>query len=78
MPRFYFIIRSSRELIRDPDGTELPDLAAARSEAERAARELLAELLKHGEVLDGQVFEIADADGHVLDHLPFRNVLRLP
>lgn len=78
MPRYYFHIRSSSGLIRDPDGTELPDLVAAVSEAERAARDLLAELLREGAVLDGQVFEIADADGQVLERLPFRNVLRLP
>ena len=77
MPRYYFHIRSSNGLIRDPDGTELPDLPAALSDAELAARDLLAALLKDGAVLDGQVFEITDADGHVVERLPFRNVLRL-
>jgi hypothetical protein len=77
MPRYYFHIRSSAGLIRDPDGTELPDLASAISEAEGAARDLLAELLREGAVLDGQVFEIADADDQVLERMPLRNVLRL-
>jgi hypothetical protein len=77
MPRYYFHIRSSEGLIRDPDGTELPDLATAVSEAELAARDLLAELLRRGGVVDGQVFEITTADGHVLERLPFRDVLRL-
>jgi hypothetical protein len=65
-------------LILDPEGTEMPDLDAALTEAERSARELLADLLKSGSVLDGQMFEISDADGTVLARLPFRNVLRLP
>ena len=77
MPRYYFHIRSSTGLICDPDGSDLPDLAAARSEAELAARELLAALLKDGAVVDGQVFEISDGDGRVLERLPLRKVLRL-
>jgi hypothetical protein len=78
MPHYYFHIRSSAGLILDPEGTEMPDLDAALTEAERSARELLADLLKSGSVLDGQMFEISDADGTVLARLPFRNVLRLP
>lgn len=78
MPRYYFHIRCEDGLIRDPDGTELADLDAARSEAEQSARDLLANLLKNGKELDGQVFEISDDTGNVLETLPFRNVLRLP
>lgn len=78
MPRFYFHIRSHDGLIRDPDGTDLPDLSAARREAEHAARELLAILLRSGGELDGQVFEISDEAGDILETLPFRSVLRLP
>jgi hypothetical protein len=73
MPRYYFNIRSETVMIRGPDGPELPDLSAAR-----AARDLLAELLGEGAVIDGQVFEISDADGEVLEGLPVRSVLRLP
>lgn len=78
MPRFYFHIRSSDSFIRDPDGTDLPDLDAARSEAEKSARDLLAALLKDGAVVNGQVFEITDGEGNILERLPFRQVLRLP
>lgn len=78
MPRYYFHIRSDDGLIRDPDGTELADLAAARLEAEDAARDLLADLLREGKVLDGQVFEITDGEGEVLERLALRSVLRLP
>lgn len=78
MPRYYFHIRSDDGLILDPDGTELVDLDAARAEAEQSARDLLANLLKDGKELDGQVFEISDHTGNVLERLPFRKVLRLP
>ncbi|MBX9457301.1 MAG: hypothetical protein KL863_15445 [Rhizobium sp.] len=76
MPRYYFNIRSSQGLIEDPDGTDLPDLDTARAEARQSARDLLASLLQAGEEVDGQVFEIADGDGRVLDRLPFRSVVR--
>ena len=78
MPRYYFHIRSADGLIRDPDGTDLPDLPSARLEAEQAARDLLATLLKAGQVLDGQAFEISDENDTVLERIPFRSVIRLP
>jgi hypothetical protein len=77
MPRYFFHIRSSDGIIQDPDGTELPDIDAARMEAELSARDLLADLLRQGIRLDGQMFEISDSDGKVLETLPFRKVLRL-
>ena len=78
MPRYYFHIRSSDGFITDPDGSDLPDLAAARKEAEKSARDLLAQVLRDGGVVDGQVFEISDDSGNVLEEFAFRKVLRLP
>jgi hypothetical protein len=41
MPQYFFIIRASdTEIEDDPDGTDLPDLGAALSHAERTIREL--------------------------------------
>jgi hypothetical protein len=77
MPRYFFHIRTDLAFIRDPDGSDLPDLNAARSEAAHSARHLLAALLRDGKVLDGQVFEIADEAGNVLERIPFHSVLRL-
>jgi hypothetical protein len=78
MPKYFFHIRTVDALIRDPDGSDLPDLEAARIEAGHSARDLLAELLRGGEVLDGQVFEISDEAGNVLERIPFNSVVRLP
>lgn len=77
MPRYFFHIRSSDGIIEDPDGSELPDLDAARLEAELSARDLLADLLRQGIALDGQAFEITDERGELLERMPFRSVLRL-
>jgi hypothetical protein len=41
MPRFHFHLRAHATLLRDLDGTELPDLAAARQHGESVARELM-------------------------------------
>lgn len=77
MPRYFFHIRTADAFIRDPDGSVLPDLDAARAEAGHSARDILAELLRDGEVLDGQVFEITDEAGAIVERVPLRSVIRL-
>jgi hypothetical protein len=77
MPRFYFHMSSGEEFIEDPEGSDLPDLAAARAEAIDAARELMADRVRTGHPADGQEFLIFDAEGNQLDIIPFRSVLRL-
>jgi len=46
MGRFYFHLRDGGPLVIDVEGVDLPDLAAARREAEQAARELLADAIR--------------------------------
>jgi hypothetical protein len=41
VPRYYIDIRSHFGIDEDPSGMDLPDIAAARSEALRVAQELL-------------------------------------
>jgi hypothetical protein len=77
MPRFFFHIRAAGEIAEDTDGAELPDIAAANDEAVLAARELLADMLRRGEVVDGQEFVICDELGHEIATVPFRSVIRL-
>ena len=59
----------------DPDGSELPDLAAAWAEAITAARHLWAEAIVTGRDLPDARFEIADGAGSTLLSLPFREAL---
>ncbi|MEE7489373.1 DUF6894 family protein [Methylobacterium oryzae] len=78
MPHFYLHIRDGQWLVEDLDGTDLPDLDAARTEAERSARALLEIQQVDGAVLAGQSFEIADASGQVLAVVSLKDVLQLP
>jgi hypothetical protein len=77
MPRFYFHIRKDGQLDRDPEGSEFDSLDMALKEAELAAREILADRLQSGEVVDGECFVIVLEDDTVVGELPFRSVLRL-
>jgi hypothetical protein len=77
MPHYYFHLREGDRVIEDPDGGPFRDLDAARSEALASAREMLAERLKAGRVLDGQEIEICDAEGHRLATVRFREAFTL-
>jgi hypothetical protein len=77
VPRFYFHLRDGDDLIEDQEGILLPDMDAVREEAFASAREILAERLKAGELLDGQRFEIVDDCGVLQATIPLRDVLKL-
>jgi hypothetical protein len=73
MPIYYFHIRDGDQLEVDPDGTELPDLNAARVEALKVAQELMSEVADLGQ---DTVIEIADGDGQTILIVPFSDTLR--
>lgn len=76
MTRYYFHTRDGVDYTEDQEGTELPDLDSARHEAVLAAREMLAEMLLAGKVVNGKVFEIADEAGTVVAVVPFKSAMR--
>lgn len=72
MPRYYFHIRHGDELIRDEEGTDLPDPAAAHAEALASARDLaLDEIRRHSRV-DGRIIEIVSEFGDTIDSVAVR------
>jgi hypothetical protein len=77
MPRFYYHVRKGDLLIEDTEGVEVPGLRAAFDEAEQGARDLMAERVKHGQVIDGHQFEVHDELGTKLFTVPFKSVLRI-
>ena len=64
MPLFFFHIRDGVHLIPDPDGSCLPDLASAQTEAVLSARELMSHsIVSNGRLGIERCFEIADYEG---------------
>ena len=78
MARYFFHIRKGDTFIEDHDGKDMPDLAAARAEALASARDLLAERLRAGQIVNGQSFEILDENGAIVDKVMFKDAMRLP
>lgn len=77
MPSYFFHIHDSDEIILDEEGSVLPDVEAARAEAIQSARDILAEHVRLGDLIDGRRFEVADESGKVLFVMPFAGLVRL-
>jgi hypothetical protein len=54
MPPFLLNIRDGDTLLRDPEGSEFPDLETARAEALAGARDVLGDEIKADQVRDGR------------------------
>lgn len=64
--------------VMDDEGSECPDLAAAKAKAIAAARDLMAEHVRLGRPLDlSHRMEVADDHGKVLAVLPFREIVTI-
>ena len=77
MGRFYFHVRVGNKLVADEEGQDFPDVFAARREAIRSARELLADAIKSGRARVPEAFVITDKTG-ALDTVALAAVLREP
>jgi hypothetical protein len=77
MPLFFLHLHNSLGFLEDEEGRDLADLAAARGEAVRSIRSLLAEEIRRGRIdLRGRV-EIAGADGETLATVLYTEAVQL-
>jgi len=76
MPRFYFNVRSGLAVIEDEEGTELPSLTAAKTEALSDARSLMSAAILEGDDISGRSIEIRNEAGDVLFILPFADAVK--
>ncbi len=76
MPRYFFHVREIVTLVEDEEGTECADGAAAREEAIRAARDVMAEHVRKGLDVSCWSFEINDEQGRPVMTVPFSAALR--
>jgi hypothetical protein len=65
MPHFYLHLRDGDDLIEDPDGSDLPDVEAAKEEARVSARHILADRVRAGKLIGNQRFAIVDEVGNL-------------
>jgi hypothetical protein len=75
MPRFYFHLRRSRDLVPDHEGAELAHVEAAYLEAFKSAQELWPILLEQRRDPLAYKFEVMDEAGRLAFELPFAEVL---
>ncbi|HZF96376.1 MAG TPA: Crp/Fnr family transcriptional regulator [Allosphingosinicella sp.] len=75
MPRYFFNIRNGNGLTEDEEGRDFPDVRAARAEALKGVRSIVAEEVKEGRLdLAGRV-EITDESGASIEDIPFGDAL---
>ena len=75
MQCYFFHLSYPRDYIIDPDGGELPDLEAAKSEARQIVRDLAAEALKSKRPFTLHSVRICSEDGSLLGDVPSREAL---
>lgn len=75
MTRYFFHIRSRTERIEDREGADFDTLDAAVTEARLAAREILAEDVRKGQVDDTRLFEIFNERGELVARLSFKDAI---
>jgi hypothetical protein len=63
MATYFFNLRDGSSLLKASEGQEFENLSDARHSAEENAREILAELVRAGKQVNGQVIDILDSLG---------------
>ena len=74
MPRYYFHLHDGAEG-RDEEGRELADVDAARAEAIRGARDVMAEDVRQGSVTLSHWIEVRDQGGHRVFSVGYRDAV---
>ncbi len=74
MPRFFFHVYDDI-VAQDEEGTELPNLAAARLHALMGARDLIAEQVRHGHFELSHWIDVIDEHGEKVLTLTFRDAV---
>jgi hypothetical protein len=77
MPVFLFHVYGN-SISMDEEGREFPDISAARDEAVKDVRELIAhQVLRDGTIRLHHRIDIADENGRVIETVAFSDVLRV-
>jgi hypothetical protein len=75
MPRFFFNFHAGNAIAQDDEGTEAPNLEAARTMAIASAREVLADNIKSASARPMEAITITDETGKELMTVLAKDVL---
>ena len=76
MPIYFIHVRQRGRLAKDKEGKRFPDLKAAELEAIKAGREMAAQIVGAGKVLDlASQLEIVDANGRLVSVVTFKDAI---
>ncbi|MGF9567563.1 hypothetical protein [Neorhizobium sp. JUb45] len=75
MTKFHFQVRNSNGSLGETFEADFISAAEARSEAVRAAREMVSDGLWHGRPIANETFEITSEDGEIVEAVPFQSVV---
>jgi hypothetical protein len=74
--RYFFHLYNDADVM-DDEGVDLPDLDAARANAVKEAREIMAETVAEGRINFSHRIDIADESGAVLAAVTFAEAVRI-
>ena len=76
MARYFFHLREPGAYVRDEEGAELSDLAAAHIYALDSVRDIISMEARRGVIPLSHVIEIADAAGNVVRTISYADAVR--
>lgn len=76
MARYFFHVHDRLGILEDDEGIEFTTLDEAKEEAQRSARDLMAESKKFGTLGLDRVIEVQTANGDTVYSLWFKDALR--
>ena len=77
MPVYFFHLHECGTIIEDVDGVDVPDAAAARAVAIRAARDIMAGEIKDGKLCLSCSIVIESDDRTEIDRLLFKDAVKV-
>jgi hypothetical protein len=78
MRKFFIHVKAGDEVFPDEEGIHLPSVDAAKQEALKCARELLANAIRAARATVPDAVKIADEGGQTLDLVPVASILPEP
>ncbi|MQY44535.1 hypothetical protein GAO09_00400 [Rhizobiales bacterium RZME27] len=75
MTKYFFRVKLPDGSVQESFEAEFATSAEARSEAVRAAREMVSDGLWHGQPLANETFEIVSEEGETIEEVPFQSVV---